>query len=84
MLYNGLYPMNYGKEKGFFQTEGIFSGLITLKNPLQKKSKAIAGLSAISENYVELVGVVVGANRHKKKESHADEMKLVSDHLQEL
>ena len=44
-----------------------------------KKSKAIAGLSAISENYDELVGVVVGANRQKKKESHADEMKLVSD-----
>jgi hypothetical protein len=55
------------------------AGPNNIENSIVKKSKAIAGLSAISENYDELGGVVVRVNRHKKKESHEDEMKLVSD-----
>jgi hypothetical protein len=55
------------------------AGPNNIEKSIVKKSKAIAGLSAISENYDELGGVVVRANQHKKKESHEDEMKLVSD-----
>jgi hypothetical protein len=63
------------KNKKLFKAAGPNN----IENSIVKKSKAIAGLSAISENYDELGGVVVRVNRHKKKESHEDEMKLVSD-----
>lgn len=50
-----------------------------MKKSIVKKIKSNSRISAISENYDELGGVVVRANQHKKKESHEDEMKLVSD-----
>jgi hypothetical protein len=53
------------------------AGPNNIEKSIVKKSKAIAGLSTISENYDELGGIVVRANQHKKKESHEDEMKLV-------
>jgi hypothetical protein len=55
MLNNDLCPMNYGKEKGFFQTEGIFSPLL-LQAVLQFLSQKQASfhLHAIPFSYVDL------------------------------
>jgi hypothetical protein len=78
---NTHIPADLQMEHLIRKTKKLFkaAGPNNIEKSIVKKSKAIAGLSAISENYDELGGVVVRANRHKKKESHEDETKLVSD-----
>jgi hypothetical protein len=49
------------------KTKKLFkaAGPNNIEKSILKKSKAIAGLSTISENYDELGGVVVRANQHQ-------------------
>lgn len=62
------------KKKKLFKATGPKN----LEGAVVKKSRALAAMSQIAEQYDSSSGVVVRANKHKKS-AHEDEMKMIKD-----
>lgn len=55
------------------------TGPNNLEGSVVKKSRALAGQAQIAAQYDKCSGVLVRANKHKKKSAHEDELKLLGE-----